>query len=167
MAGKTKTGRAKKATKPSIAKPNHQSPSPSGRGLGPNPVDVYVGQRMRQRRVLLGLTQDGLAGLLGVTFQQIQKYERGTNRMSASRLYDVSHVLDIPIQWFFDNMDSDVESLSPRKRAGLAEAPQLELQGNVMQSRETLELVRSYYKIENPKARRKVADMCHELAKKD
>ena len=158
MAGKTK-----KSTK--SKKPNHKSPSPSGRGLGPNAIDVYVGQRMRQRRVLLGLTQEGLAGLLGVTFQQVQKYERGTNRMSASRLYDVSHVLDIPIQWFFDNMNTDVESLSPRKRAGLAEAPQVELQSNVMQSRETLELVRSYYKIENPKARRKVADMCHELAK--
>ena len=165
MAGQTKAKQAKKSAKANSKKPNHKSPSPSGRGLGPNPVDVYVGHRMRQRRVLLGLTQEGLAGLLGVTFQQIQKYERGTNRMSASRLYDVSHVLDIPIQWFFDNMDTAVESLSPRKRAGLAEAPQTELQSNVMQSRETLELVRSYYKIDNPKARRKIADMCHEMAK--
>ena len=166
----TKTNTGKKSNTPKKAKIpkkiDPKSTSPSGRGMGPNPIDVYVGQRLKQRRVLLGLTQEGLAELLGVTFQQVQKYERGTNRLSASRLYDTANVLDIPIQWFFDNMDMGVQSLSPRKRAGLAEAPQVELQSNIMQSRETLELVRSYYKITDPKARRKIADMCHELAKK-
>ena len=149
-----------------MAKNNEvKAPAQSGRGMGPNAVDMYVGQRMRQRRVLLGLTQEGLGDLLGVTFQQIQKYERGTNRISASRLYDVAKVLSIPIEWFFESMDETIESLSPRNRAGLAEAPQIELENTVMQSRETLELVRSYYKISDPKRRRKLADMCHEMAK--
>lgn len=142
-----------------------QSKSPSGRGMGPNPVDIYIGQRLRQRRTLLGLTQTELADLLGVTFQQVQKYERGTNRISASRLYDLSNVLEVSLEWFYDNMPEDVDSLSPRKRAGLAESPQIELEKNHMHSRETLELVRSYYKIKNPKARRKIAEMCHELAR--
>lgn len=139
--------------------------NPSGRGMGPNPVDVHVGGRLRQRRILLGLTQTELAELLGVTFQQVQKYERGTNRISASRLYDLSRVLEVSIEWFYDNMPEDIENLSPRKRAGLAEAPQVALKSNHMHSREALELVRSYYKIKDNKTRRRIADMCHESAK--
>ena len=72
----------------------------------PNPVDVHVGNRMRQRRTLLGMSQEKLGEALGLTFQQVQKYERGMNRVSASRLFDLSRVLDVPIAYFFEEMPS-------------------------------------------------------------
>lgn len=137
----------------------------SGRGMGPNPVDVHVGARLRERRVLLGLTQTELADLLGITFQQAQKYERGTNRISASRLYDIANVLELPIQWFYDDMPEDIENQSPRKRAGLAAAPESSVVFNQTHSREALELLRSYYKIKDDKKRYRVSALCHELGK--
>ena len=73
----------------------------------PNPVDVYVGSRIRLRRQLLGWPQEKLAELLGVTFQQIQKYERGTNRLGASRLWDAANILEVPVGFFFDDMDKE------------------------------------------------------------
>lgn len=75
---------------------------PRGSGVA-NPVDIHVGQRIRQRRVLLGISQEKLAETMGMTFQQVQKYERGKNRVSASRLYQLSHILDVNISYFFDN----------------------------------------------------------------
>jgi len=72
---------------------------------GPHPIDVHVGHRVRERRTLLGLSQSHLAEQVGLTFQQIQKYERGTNRISASRLWQLSEVLGVPISWFFEDLD--------------------------------------------------------------
>ncbi len=74
-----------------------------GKGI-PRPVDIHVGARMRQRRTLLGMTQTTLADALGISFQQVQKYENGTNRIGASRLFDLSRVLDVPVEYFFDDM---------------------------------------------------------------
>ncbi len=88
-----------------------------GRGTGTlHPVDVHVGARVRQRRTLLGMNQTKLGQAIGLTFQQVQKYERGTNRISASRLFELSQVLDVPIQYFFDDMPPEVAAASPGGR---------------------------------------------------
>ncbi len=80
-----------------------------GHGTGiPNPVDVHVGARLRQRRTLLGMSQTTLGDALGMSFQQVQKYEKGTNRISASRLFNLARVLDVPIQYFLDDMTTAI-----------------------------------------------------------
>lgn len=89
--------------------------TPSGK---PNPIDVHVGGRVRLRRTLMGMSQEQLGAALGLTFQQVQKYERGANRVGASRLFDLSRVLDVPVGFFFDDMGVDVSSMSPRLIAG-------------------------------------------------
>ncbi len=96
-----------------------------GRGTGtPHPVDVHVGARVRLRRTLLGMTQSGLGDALGLTFQQVQKYEHGTNRISASRLYEMSRALDVPIEYFFEDMSPEVAaSPLPTKGRGKAKEP--------------------------------------------
>ncbi len=84
-----------------------------GRGTGISPIDVHVGARLRQRRTLLGMTQTNLGDALGLTFQQVQKYERGTNRISASRLYDLARLLDVTVEYFFDDMPAAVATMTP------------------------------------------------------
>src|ERR1700682_1754499 len=108
----------------------------------PNPTDVHVGARVRLRRTLLGMSQEKLGDAIGLTFQQVQKYERGANRVGASRLYDLSRVLDVPVSFFFDDMAPP----SAPGATGLAEAPE-KYEPDPMLKRETLELVRAYYKI--------------------
>ncbi|MCG8548256.1 MAG: helix-turn-helix transcriptional regulator [Alphaproteobacteria bacterium] len=93
---------------------------------GPNPIDIHVGRRVRIRRVLCGLSQTALAEQLGLTFQQLQKYESGANRISASRLWQIAQILDVPIAWFFMGIDDDTERLEEFRT-----------------KRETLELVRN------------------------
>ncbi len=128
----------------------------SGRGEGIGPIDVHVGARVRQRRTLLGMNQTILGKALGVTFQQVQKYERGTNRISASRLYDLSRVLDVSIEHFFEDMSPAVADSSPaaRKSGKAKEPPNFET--DPMVKRETLELVRAYYKIEDAVVRHRL-----------
>ena len=99
--------------------------------MGPRPVDVYVGGRLRERRTLVGLSQEKLAEAVNLTFQQIQKYERGTNRISVSRLYELSRILKASPSWFFEGYNARVES---------KDEPYL-------CKRETLELVRSYERL--------------------
>ena len=94
-----------------ISKKSNRGRTPQGE---PNPVDVHVGNRIRLRRTLLGLSQDKLASMLGLTFQQVQKYERGMNRVGASRLWDISKVLEVPINFFYEDMDKAVANQSPR-----------------------------------------------------
>jgi transcriptional regulator with XRE-family HTH domain len=132
----------------------------------PNPIDVHVGRRVRLRRTLLGLSQEKLAEALGLTFQQVQKYERGANRVGASRLFDLSRVLDVPVAFFFDEMSDEVSRRSPRLMvAGLAEDPAEDLGIDQMAKRETFELVRAYYRISDPRVRRRVLDLAKALAK--
>ncbi|WP_417453320.1 helix-turn-helix domain-containing protein [Kiloniella sp.] len=132
----------------------------------PNAVDVHVGQRLRLRRTLLGLSQEKLGEALGLTFQQIQKYERGTNRIGASRLYDLARVLDIDIGYFFDEMTDEVSHRSPGQIRGMeAEGEELPFQKDPMARRETLELVRAYYKIEEKTVRKRLLDMAKTLGK--
>ncbi len=134
-----------------------------GRGTGrPNPVDVHVGARVRLRRTLLGLSQEKLGEAIGLTFQQVQKYERGANRVGSSRLFDLSRVLDVPIGYFFDEMPADVAASSPAQSRGMAEDPvQYEL--DPMAKRETLELVRAYYKITDPSIRKRLFELTKAL----
>ena len=104
----------------------------------PNPIDVHVGSRIRLRRTLLGLSQERLAEAIGLTFQQVQKYERGANRVGSSRLFDLSRVLDVPIAYFFDEMPSNVQEKSPSRLMGLATPPTVEYEPDPMAKRETL-----------------------------
>ncbi len=112
----------------------------------PHPVDVHVGQRLRLRRKLSGLSQTELGEKIGVTFQQLQKYESGANRTNASRLFDLSRVLDVPVSYFFDEMTENVSDAG-KTEAALTDEP------NLMAKRETLELARAYTRIADPKLR--------------
>lgn len=131
----------------------------------PSPIDVHVGSRVRLRRTLLGMSQEKLGEALGLTFQQVQKYERGVNRIGASRLFDLSRVLDVPIGFFFDDMPPEMggASSSSRRGAGFAEA-QDGFEDNTLHRRETLELVRAYYRITDPSVRKRVFDLIKSLA---
>lgn len=113
-----------------------------------HPVDVHVGKRIRHRRWLVGMTQQQLAEKVGIKFQQIQKYETGMNRVSASRLWDISDVLGVEINFFFDEMSEDNES-GENTAAGARNMPM-----DIMADREAVELVRSYYAIPEHQRRR-------------
>jgi transcriptional regulator with XRE-family HTH domain len=130
-----------------------------------NAIDMHVGKRVRVRRTLLGMSQEQLGKSLNITFQQVQKYERGANRISASRLWDISQILDVQISHFFDDMTDDTMRSSPR-RVSSGERVDFD-DGNVrdpMARRETLELVRTYYSIEKAKVRKRITEMVKSIA---
>ncbi len=134
-----------------------------GRGTGiPSPVDVHVGARVRIRRTLLGLSQTNLGDAIGLTFQQVQKYERGTNRMGSSRLYDVARILDVPVRYFFEEMPAEVAANSPAQRRRTAKGPP-DNKFDPLVKRETLELVRAYYKISDTRVRNRLYEMVKAL----
>jgi transcriptional regulator with XRE-family HTH domain len=141
-------------------------PSASRTGI-PNPIDVHVGSRVRLRRTLLGLSQEKLGEALGLTFQQVQKYERGANRIGASRLFDLSCVLDVPISFFYDDMSSDTSAKSPRNIVGLADQAVEPFEPDPLAKRETLELVRAYYRIKEPAVRKRILELTKALANAD
>ncbi|MBB2159453.1 helix-turn-helix domain-containing protein [Gluconacetobacter sacchari] len=139
---------------------------------GPKPVDVHVGGRIRLRRALLGMSQERLGEALGLTFQQVQKYERGTNRVSASRLYELSDVLDVPVSFFFDGLERarrapghaalEVSGFAQAQEAfrGASDGGPLPVsEMALLARRETIELVRTYYRIEDAATRRRVLDL--------
>ena len=117
---------------------------------GPHPVDVHVGGRVRLRRTLLGMSQEKLGDALGLTFQQVQKYERGTNRISSSRLYHLSLIFGVPVSEFFEGLKKKASGRSP---------------DDVMVKRETLELVRAHYRIRDPKVRKALHALTKAMAK--
>lgn len=127
----------------------------------PTSVDGYVGTRLRQLRALAGMSQEKLAGSLGITFQQIQKYERGSNRIGASRLYDLSRVFQVPVSYFFDGMSSGDAAAT-----GLAEerTPYGDGMDDVMTRKETTDLVRIYYRIKDPQVRKKLMDLAKSMS---
>lgn len=143
----------------------------SGRGLrarlesgAPNPVDIHVGGRVRLRRTLMGMSQGELGERLGLTFQQIQKYESGMNRISASRIFDMARVLDVPTTFFFDDMPQDLAKRAP----GCGEdydARSEDGEAELLAKRETLELVRAYYLISDTEVRKKVYQLTKLLGK--
>lgn len=118
----------------------------------PDPVDIHVGQRLRVRRSLLGLSQEKLAESIGLTFQQIQKYERGLNRISAGRLYKFSQILQVPITYFFEKIGHEEGALKPAM--GMSDKDQDPIvSDDMMNSKETLDLVRAYYAIQDENIR--------------
>jgi len=131
----------------------------------PRPVDVHVGARLRQRRTLLGMSQEKLGEAVGLTFQQIQKYERGANRIGASRLYQLSNVLDVSVSYFFEEMPGEVQK-TRGDYAAMSHAADIETVqvSDPMARRETLELVRAYYRIEDPKVRKRVFELTKSIA---
>jgi transcriptional regulator with XRE-family HTH domain len=131
------------------------------KGDKPNPIDVHVGSRVRLRRNMLGLSQEKLGEAIGLTFQQVQKYERGANRIGASRLHDLSRVLDVPVSFFFDDMDP---VRAPAIPGGFAEPPAEAFESDPLRKRETIELVSAYYRIDDPMVRRRLFELAKALA---
>ena len=129
----------------------------------PSPVDVHVGARIRLRRTLLGMSQERLGDALGLTFQQVQKYERGINRVGASRLFDLSRILDVPISFFYDHLPGGQPGASSGASpvAGFAEGQEGygAKADDMLNKRETLELVRAYYRIADPVVRKRMFDL--------
>lgn len=128
----------------------------------PHPVDVHVGQRLRLRRTFTGMTQESLGNAIGVTFQQIQKYERGTNRMGSSRLYEFSKILSVPVSYFFEEYKEPASIQAGGN--GMAEQPVPAFDHEQMSSRETMEMMRAYYKITSQQARKRVFELIKTLA---
>jgi len=118
-------------------------------------VDIYVGKRLRRRRRLLGMTQQDLAGEIGVRFQQIQKYECGANRITASRLFDLANALTVNVSYFFDG-------LAPDGKPAPANDGNDSLSGDILSQKETLELVRAYYRL-SERPRRRLLDLAKAL----
>jgi transcriptional regulator with XRE-family HTH domain len=139
-------------------------------GTKPNPIDLHVGKRLRLRRTLLGMSQERLGELLGLTFQQVQKYERGVNRIGSSRLFELGQILDVPVSFFFDDLPEAVGGIPGRGYAmrGLAEeAIAFDYDDEAalsLDKRETLELVRAYYRIGDAAVRRRLFELAKALA---
>ncbi len=129
-----------------------------------NPVDVHVGSRVRLRRTLLGMSQEKLGEAIGLTFQQVQKYERGANRIGASRLFNLSQVLDVPVSFFFDDMPREAAD-APVLGEEDDEERVVEFEPDPMAKRETLELVRAYYRITDPSVRKKLFELTKSVGK--
>jgi len=132
----------------------------------PNPIDLYVGSRVRMRRSLLGMSQERLAAELGITFQQVQKYERGLNRIGASRLWDLAQVLGVNVDFFYQDIDTQTSEQSPRKiyaNPNLAEDV-CEFDMEMLLRRDVAALLRAYTKIEDPKVQRNILDLVTALA---
>ena len=148
-----------------------------GKKMGANEIDQYIGSKIRLRRTMLGISQQKLGELLSLTFQQVQKYERGSSRVGGSRLFQVSQVLEVPISYFFDGMPPKVQRVMPVRRPSyrLSEPSEEEKareetddgafnDDQRLTKRETLELARNYYDLP-PNLRRTVLSLCRTLAK--
>lgn len=126
-----------------------------GRGSGiPHPIDIHVGKRIRLRRLLLGMNQEALANALGLTFQQVQKYEGGANRVSASRLSAIAAILDVPISFFFGDLEPSQSAIGSEKAEW----------GERIGRPETIELIRCYYSIPDPSSRQKFLELTKAVA---
>jgi transcriptional regulator with XRE-family HTH domain len=128
---------------------------------GPHPVDIQVGARVRLRRNMLGLSQEKLGDALGLTFQQVQKYERGTNRISASVLHELSRILAVPVAFFFDDTDPVRAPVIP---ADFAEPTPEAVEADLLRRSETVELVSVYNSIGDTTVRRRLFDLAKALA---
>ncbi len=127
----------------------------------PNPVDIHVGSRVRLRRMLVGFSQEKLGGSMGLTFQQIQKYEKGVNRIGASRLFKLSQVLDVPVQFFFEGMPSAEISTN----LGMAERDTAAFLYEFLNTRDGLELNRAFIKVTDSSVRRSIIDLVRSLGR--
>ncbi len=132
----------------------------------PNPIDVHVGTRIRLRRTMLGLSQEKLAEELGITFQQVQKYERGLNRVGASRLWDLAQVLNVGVSFFYEDLDDSTKNKSPRNvcnEMNFCESGN-PFDVSIFTRKDILDLIRHYNSIQNPKVLKNIQDLVKSLA---
>src|SRR5579872_727780 len=125
----------------------------------PNPIDKHVGSRVRMRRMMLSMSQEKLGGALGLTFQQVQKYEKGTNRIGASRLQQISQILQVPVAFFFEGAPNDQVPSD-----GLAEAPSPSYVSDFLATSDGLALTKAFMEIKEPRLRRRIVDLVEEIA---
>jgi len=125
----------------------------------PNPIDKHVGSRVRMRRMMLGMSQEKLGDALGLTFQQVQKYEKGSNRIGASRLQQISLILQVPVSFFFEGAPPP-----PGKVAAFGEAPSPAYVTDFLATSDGLTLVKAFTRIPNAKLRRRIVDLVEEMA---
>ncbi len=137
---------------------------PVSRKDKPDSIDIHVVGRVWLRRVLLGLSQGKLGKAVGVTFQQLQKYESGANRIGASRLYALSRVLDVPPAFFFEDMPPEISGKGGKPVPGPAERNQEAFLADLPVRRETLKLVRAYYRIKDPNVRKRLFNLAKSMA---
>jgi len=125
----------------------------------PNPTDRHVGSRVRMRRMMLGMSQEKLGDALGLTFQQVQKYEKGTNRIGASRLQQIAHFLQVPVSFFFEGLPD-----LPAGLEGTAEAPSPSYISDFLATSDGLALTKAFMRIKDPKLRRRIVDLVSQIA---
>jgi transcriptional regulator with XRE-family HTH domain len=125
----------------------------------PNPIDRHVGSRVRMRRMMLGMSQEKLGDALDLTFQQVQKYEKGTNRIGASRLQSIAHILQVPVSFFFEGAPTGVAHPTE-----MGEAPSPAYLSDFLASSEGLALTKAFMRIKDPKIRRRVVDLVEAIA---
>ena len=133
----------------------------------PNPVDIYVGSRLKLRRLILGISQKKMAEKLGISFQQVQEYENGINRISASRLWDISKLLKVQVVYFFDGMNESIQAQSPRslrKNTNRSRQEIGESFDDPMLRQESIRLIKAYSRINNEKLCRKLLDLMIEMS---
>jgi transcriptional regulator with XRE-family HTH domain len=126
----------------------------------PNPIDKYVGSRVRMRRMMLGMSQEKLGDALGLTFQQVQKYEKGTNRIGASRLQQISHILQVPVSFFFDGAPAVAGMPRP---AGTSETPSPAYVSDFLATSDGLALTKAFMRIDDTKLRRRIVDLVEQI----
>jgi transcriptional regulator with XRE-family HTH domain len=157
-------GERKVGKMPAVRSAKQGDENPNFRITNNNAIDVHVGRRVRLRRTLLGMSQEQLGEALSITFQQVQKYERGSNRISASRLWDIGQILEVPVSFFYEDMSDDTKDHSPRKMKAADAADVEETPLDPMARRETLELVRAYYQIADTSVRKRITEMVKAVA---
>jgi transcriptional regulator with XRE-family HTH domain len=125
----------------------------------PNPIDKHVGARVRMRRMMLNMSQEKLGDALGLTFQQVQKYEKGTNRIGASRLQQIAHILQVPVSFFFEGAPH-----LPGQIGGMNEAPSPPYVSDFLATSDGLSLTKAFMRIKNSKLRRRIVDLVEQIA---
>ena len=126
----------------------------------PNPIDKHVGSRVRMRRMMLGMSQEKLGNSLGLTFQQVQKYEKGTNRIGASRLQQISQILEVPVSFFFEG----APTLAGGRAEGMAEAPSPAYVSEFLATADGLALTKAFMRISDTKLRRRIVELVEQIA---
>jgi transcriptional regulator with XRE-family HTH domain len=129
----------------------------------PNPTDKHVGARVRMRRMMLSMSQEKLGDALGLTFQQVQKYEKGANRIGASRLQQIAHILQVPVSFFFDG----APNAPGQAHDGFSEAPSPAYVSDFLATSDGLALTKAFMRLKDPKLRRRIVDLVQQMAGED
>jgi transcriptional regulator with XRE-family HTH domain len=130
----------------------------------PNPIDKHVGSRVRMRRMMLSMSQEKLGDALGLTFQQVQKYEKGTNRIGASRLQQISNILQVPVSFFFEGAP---QLPGHHASGGMSEAPSPAYVSDFLATSDGLSLTKAFMRIKSGKMRRRIVDLVEQIAGED